>query len=164
LLWSRLRRLGFASPPRARPRSGRGQTTTPSSRARSKPELSTLLESGTFYFALTGCEFGLSSLFRNVPALTSIEVSPFWPSETARFFFLSCRRLPGQWESGNPAFGFPLSHRPPQSGFLLLLLSPISHRRRRSCGNVGPVLRTQGVVERGEILPFEVNPWSETRS
>ena len=50
---SRLRRLGFASPPRARPRSGRGQTTTPSPRARSKPELSTLLETGTFYFALT---------------------------------------------------------------------------------------------------------------
>jgi hypothetical protein len=40
--------FGFASPPRARPLSGRGQITTPSPRARSKPELSTLLESGTF--------------------------------------------------------------------------------------------------------------------
>ena len=58
---SRLRRLGFASPPRARPRRGRGQTTTPSPRARSKPELSTLLESGTFYFALT--EGGYTGLF-----------------------------------------------------------------------------------------------------
>jgi hypothetical protein len=45
--------FGFASPPRARPLSGRGQITTPSPRARSKPELSTLLGSGTFYFALT---------------------------------------------------------------------------------------------------------------
>jgi hypothetical protein len=39
---SRLRRLGFASPPRARPLSGRSQITTPSPRARPKPELSTL--------------------------------------------------------------------------------------------------------------------------
>jgi hypothetical protein len=53
LLRSRLRRLGFASPPRARPRSRRGQITMPQAGARSKPELSTLLESGTFYFALT---------------------------------------------------------------------------------------------------------------
>src|SRR5580700_13050 len=60
--WSRLRRLGFASPPRARPLSGRRQITTPSPRARSKPELSTLLETGTFYFALTVLSVLLSVL------------------------------------------------------------------------------------------------------
>ena len=70
---SRLRRLGFASPPRARPRSGPGQTTTPSPRARSKPELSTLLKSGTFYFALTPqaivCRFAATtSSMTSIPA------------------------------------------------------------------------------------------------
>src|ERR1700686_3144010 len=97
----------------------------------------------------------LSSLFRNVPGLTSIEVSPFWPSETARFFFLAAAGCRGGGKVGILLLDFHFSSAHPQSGFLLLLLSPISHRRRRSCGNVGPVLRTQGVVERGEILPLD---------
>jgi len=78
--------FGFASPPRARPLSGRGQITTPSPRARSKPEPSTLLGSGTFYFALT-----LSSLQRRhflaVPALReSCRLSPACPATRDRDF------------------------------------------------------------------------------
>jgi len=52
-LRSQLRRLGLGHPPRARPRAGRQQDTIGFECSRSKPELSTLLGTGTFYFALT---------------------------------------------------------------------------------------------------------------
>src|ERR1035438_9723445 len=53
----------------------------------------------------------MSSLVRNVPFLTSIEVAPFSsPTQSAVFgFFLQPKRR--RWESGKPAFGFPLFHR-----------------------------------------------------
>ena len=67
------------------------------------------------------------------------------------------RRLSGLWESGNPAFGFPLFHSPH------FLLSPVFFAlgtNRRNCGNVGisPPLRDfQGAVGRVEnlILVFQ---------
>src|ERR1700680_216671 len=67
------------------------------------------------------------------------------------------RRLSGLWESGNPAFGFPLFHGPH------FFLSPVFFAlgtNRRSCGNVGisPPLRDfQGAVGRVEnlILVFQ---------
>jgi hypothetical protein len=61
----------------------------------------------------------VSSLVRNVPVVTSIEVSPFWavrdglPLRSVSDFLPRCRRRSGRWESGNPAFGFP---RFPHSG------------------------------------------------
>ena len=49
----------------------------------------------------------------NVPSVTSIEVTPFWDVGDGRGFLL-CKMLSsllpqaGGWESGNPAFGFPV--------------------------------------------------------
>jgi hypothetical protein len=53
-LRSQPRRIGLGCPRQARPRRSRNQLNMGGFSARSKPELSTLLESGTFYFALTG--------------------------------------------------------------------------------------------------------------
>ena len=90
---------------------------------------------------------GLSSLIRNVPGLTSIEVSPFWPSETARVFLPCCRRLPGRWKGGNPAFGFPLFHRPPSldSCFCVSFRSAIA-----AAGAVGMWVRFADPRSRGK--------------
>ena len=49
----------------------------------------------------------MSSLIRNVPVLTSIEMSLAMVFGAARQGCAS-----GRWESGKPAFGFPLFHRP----------------------------------------------------
>jgi hypothetical protein len=48
-----IRRLGFASPPRARPRCGQDETNMRFRVAPCKEEVSTLQKSGSFYFALT---------------------------------------------------------------------------------------------------------------
>jgi len=54
----------------------------------------------------------LSSLVRNVPFLTSIEVSPFsWPDALGCFWFFLPSPTRRRWESGKPALGFPLFHR-----------------------------------------------------
>ena len=53
-LRSQPRRIGLGSPRQARPRLGPDQNIMGGLRGRSKPELSTLLISGTFYFAATG--------------------------------------------------------------------------------------------------------------
>jgi len=68
----------------------------------------------------------MSSLFRNVPGLTSIEVSLFRPSETARFFFL-LPQAAGAVEKWESCFWISTFPPPTQSGFLLLRFSPISH-------------------------------------
>jgi hypothetical protein len=52
-LRSQPRRIGLGSPRQARPRHGPDQRIMGGRGERSKPELSILLESGTFYFALT---------------------------------------------------------------------------------------------------------------
>src|SRR6266568_2263448 len=69
-----------------------------------------------------------------------------------------CRRLSGRWESGNPAFGFPLLHRPHFSILCLRALRSERSHTRRSCGNVGisPALGeiSKGLVERGGSLPL----------
>jgi hypothetical protein len=54
LLRSQPRRLGFGCPHRARPRHGICKLTCSGKPALLKPELSTLLTTGSFYFALTG--------------------------------------------------------------------------------------------------------------
>ena len=64
------------------------------------------------------------------------------------------RRLSGRWESGNPAFGFPLSHGP-KFFFVSPGFESLSGNRR-SCGNGGispPWRDSQGAVERvGNLL------------
>src|ERR1700694_3466983 len=75
----------------------------------------------------------LSSLVRNVPGVTSIEVSPFWAVGDdpgflfCKWFLPCCRRLSGRWESGNPAFGFPVFHGPTVSNscFLFPILESV---------------------------------------
>jgi len=54
----------------------------------------------------------MSSLVRNVPFLTSIEVSLFFADAVGGFwFFLRSKPTRRRWESGKPALGFPLFHR-----------------------------------------------------
>src|ERR1700694_3673871 len=75
----------------------------------------------------------MSSLVRNVPGVTSIEVSPFWAVGDGpgflfcKWFLPCCRRLSGRWESGNPAFGFPVFHGPTVSNscFLFPILESV---------------------------------------
>src|SRR5207244_12654199 len=64
------------------------------------------------------------------------------------------RRLSGRWESGNPAFGFPLFHGP-LSVPVLFWLPPMARSRSRRGGKVG-ISRLwrdfQGSVGAGENL------------
>ena len=54
----------------------------------------------------------VSSLVRNVPFLTSIEVSLFFADAVGGFwFFFRSKPTRRRWESGKPALGFPLFHR-----------------------------------------------------
>jgi hypothetical protein len=111
----------------------------------------------------------LSSLVRNVPGVTSIEVSPFWAVGDGpgfllcKWFLPCCRRLSGRWESGNPAFGFPFFHGPTVSNSCFRFPHP--GVRRRSGGNVVISRRLrdfQGVVGRGGSL-FLDSPLSTRR-
>ena len=43
-----------------------------------EPDISIWRKTGHFYFALTDSDIWLSSVFRNVPLFTSLEVSPFF--------------------------------------------------------------------------------------
>ncbi len=68
-------------------------------------------------------------------------------------FFLAPQQLPGLWESGNPAFGFPLFHSP--RFFRLPRFCWRQGEGSRTCGNVGisPPLRDfQGALGRVENL------------
>src|ERR1043166_9034958 len=80
-------------------------------------------------------------LLRRFP--TTIRLWGGGPSAPAGFaFFVLRNKDSGRWESGKPAFGFPVFHRP----------------RRRRCGNVGisPAVGeiSKGLVERGGSLPL----------
>ena len=101
-----------------------------------------------------GVGHALSSLIRNVPGLTSIEVSPFWPSETARVFFLAAAGCRGGGKVGILLLDFHFSTARPVwiLAFAFLSDQPSPPPELWECGSG---LRTQGVVERGEILSLD---------